>query len=155
MAEAAESKRARVHLRVDARSKRTLERAAAYEDTTVSRFVVRNAVAAAERVIEARERIVLPATDWDAFHDALLHPPEPNAAPAASCPPLSRARPWMNHRLPSNRSAPITTVHPFPVGNLPWMATSAGKPPRTPGDGSRRSSLRQVKDQGRSSVTTR
>ena len=80
MAEAAESRRARVHLRVDARSKRTLERAAAYEDTTVSRFVVRNAVAAAERVIEAHERVILPATDWDAFHDALLHPPEPNTA---------------------------------------------------------------------------
>ena len=80
MAEAAESKRERVHLRVDARSKRTLERAAAYEDTTVSQFVARNAVAAAERVIEARERIVLPATDWDAFHDALLNPPAPNAA---------------------------------------------------------------------------
>ena len=80
MAEVTDSKRARVHLRVDARSKRTLERATAYEETTVSRFVLRNAVAAAERVIEARERIVLPSTDWDAFHDALLRPPEPNAA---------------------------------------------------------------------------
>ncbi len=80
MAEAAESKHARVHLRLDTRSKHTLERAAAYEETTVSRFVLRNAVAAAERVIEAHERIVLPATDWDAFHDALLNPPTPNAA---------------------------------------------------------------------------
>ena len=80
MAETAESRRTRMHLRVDARSRRTLERAAAYEDTTVSRFVLRNAVAAAERVIEAHERIVLPATDWGAFHDALLLPPEPNAA---------------------------------------------------------------------------
>ena len=56
-----------------------LERAAAYEEMTVSRFVLTNAVAAAERVIEARERVVLPATDWDAFHDALLNPPAPNA----------------------------------------------------------------------------
>ena len=79
-AETAESKRTRVHLRVDARNRRTLERATADEDTTISRIVVRNAVAAAERVIEARERIILPATDSDAFHDALLHPPEPNAA---------------------------------------------------------------------------
>lgn len=71
---------ARVHLRVDVRSKCTLERAAAYEDTTLSRFVVRNAVAAAKRMIEAHERIVLPATDWDAFHDALLRPPAPNTA---------------------------------------------------------------------------
>lgn len=78
--EAAGATRARVHLRLDALSKRTLERAAAYEETTVSRFVLTNAIAAAERVIEARERVVLPATDWDAFHDALLDPPEPNAA---------------------------------------------------------------------------
>ena len=76
----AETRHERVHLRLDARTKRKLERAAAYEDTTVSRFVLQNAVAAAERVIEARERIVLPATDWDAFHDALLNPPAPNAA---------------------------------------------------------------------------
>ncbi len=80
MAETAETKHERVHLRLDARSKRKLERAAAYEETTVSRFVLHSAVAEAERVIEARERIVLLATDWDAFHDALLNPPAPNAA---------------------------------------------------------------------------
>ena len=80
VAEAAEWKHERVHLRLDARSKRKLERAAAYEETTISRFVLSNAVAAAERVIDARERIVLPATDWDAFHEALLNPPAPNAA---------------------------------------------------------------------------
>ena len=80
VAETAELKHERVHLRLDARSKRKLERAAAYEETTVSRFVLSNAVAAAERIIEARERIVLPATDWDAFHEALLNPPAPNAA---------------------------------------------------------------------------
>ena len=80
MAEPAELKHERVHLRLDSRSKRKLERAAAYEQTTVSQFVLTNAVAAAERVIDARERVVLPATDWDAFHDALLDPPAPNAA---------------------------------------------------------------------------
>ena len=80
MAESASLKHARVHLRLDAKAKRKLERAAAYEETTVSRFVLANAVAAAERVIEARERIVLPATDWDAFLQVLLDPPAPNAA---------------------------------------------------------------------------
>ena len=80
MAEATERRHERVHLRLDAKSKRKLERAAAYEETTVSRFVLRNAVAAAERVIELRERIVLPETDWDAFHEELLNPPAPNAA---------------------------------------------------------------------------
>lgn len=73
-------RRARVHLRMDGRAKRTLERAAAYEETTVSRFVLSSAMAAAERVIESREKIILPATDWDTFYDALLNPPEPNEA---------------------------------------------------------------------------
>lgn len=44
----------------------------------ISRFVPANAVEAVERVIEARERVVLPATDWDDFHEALLNPPAPN-----------------------------------------------------------------------------
>ena len=76
----AETRHERLNLRFDARTRRKLERAAAYEETTLSRFVLHNAVAAAERVIEAREGIVLPATDWDTFHDALLNPPAPNAA---------------------------------------------------------------------------
>ena len=78
MAETAGVKHDRVHLRLDSHSKRKLERAAAYEETTVSRFVLTNAVAAAERVIESHEKIVLSAMDWDAFHSALLDPPEPN-----------------------------------------------------------------------------
>ncbi len=79
MAETAQTKQERVLLRLDTWSKRKLERAAAYEETTVSRFVLHNAVAAAEQVIKAHERIVLPATGWDAFHEALLDPPAPNA----------------------------------------------------------------------------
>lgn len=80
MTGAIEPKRESIHLRLDARSKRKLERAAAYEETSISQFVLSNALQAAERVIKARERITLSAADWDAFHDALLNPPEPNAA---------------------------------------------------------------------------
>ena len=75
-----EPKREHIYLRLDARSKRKLERAAAYEETSTAQFVLSNAVQAAERVIEARERVVLSETDWDAFRDALADPPEPNAA---------------------------------------------------------------------------
>ena len=71
-------KRDRMHLRLDARTKRKLERAAAYEETSVSDFVLANAVAAAERVIDSREKITLSAKDWDIFYDALVNPPEPN-----------------------------------------------------------------------------
>lgn len=72
-------KHTRIHLRMDGRTKRTLERAAVYEETTVSRFVLSSAIAAAERVIESKEGTVLPTPDWNAFHNALLDPPEPNA----------------------------------------------------------------------------
>jgi uncharacterized protein (DUF1778 family) len=67
-----------MHLRLDARTKQKLERAAAYEETTVSDFVLANAVAAAERVIDSHEKIALSAQDWDVFYDALVNPPEPN-----------------------------------------------------------------------------
>lgn len=71
-------KRDRMHLRLDAKTKRKLERAAAYEETTVSDFVMANALAAAERVIDSHEKITLSAKDWEVFYDALVNPPEPN-----------------------------------------------------------------------------
>lgn len=80
MTEEIEASRDCLDLHLDPRSKRTLERAAAYRGTSVSQFVLASAVAAAERVIAAQERIVLAEADWGAFHDALHTPPEPNAA---------------------------------------------------------------------------
>ena len=74
MVETAGIQHDRIHLRLDSRSKRKLECVVAYEETTVSRFVM-----AVERVIEAHERTVLSAAIRDAFHDALLHPPESSA----------------------------------------------------------------------------
>lgn len=78
MGQSAEVKRDRMHLRLDAKTKRTLERAAAYEETSVSDFVLANAVAAAERVIDSHEKITLSPRDWDVFFEALINPPEPN-----------------------------------------------------------------------------
>ena len=74
-----EVKRDRMHLRLDAKAKRTLERAAAYEETSVSDFVLANAVAAAERVIDSHEKITLSGRDWDVFYDALVNPRRPRA----------------------------------------------------------------------------
>jgi uncharacterized protein (DUF1778 family) len=71
-------KRDRVHLRIDAGAKRRLERAAAYEQTSVTDFIMDNALAAADRVIESREKITLAPADWDVFYEALINPPEPN-----------------------------------------------------------------------------
>ena len=78
MTELVDTKKERLHLRLDASSKRKLERAASYAETTTSQFVLRNALDAADRTIEAHERIELGLEDWDAFFDALLNPPEPN-----------------------------------------------------------------------------
>jgi uncharacterized protein (DUF1778 family) len=80
MAQTAEVKRDRMHLRLDAKTKRTLERAAAYEETSVTDFVLANAVAAAERIIGSHEKTTLSAKDWDVFYDALVNPPAPNEA---------------------------------------------------------------------------
>jgi uncharacterized protein (DUF1778 family) len=79
MGQAADTKRNRVHLRLNAATKAKLERASAYEATTVSNFVLTNAVAAAERVIATHENVILSSQDWELFHNALLNPPEPNA----------------------------------------------------------------------------
>jgi uncharacterized protein (DUF1778 family) len=76
-----------MHLRLDAKTKRKLERAAAYEETSVTDFVLAKAVAATERVIDSHEKIALSAKDWEVFYDALVNPPEPNKKlkEAASC----------------------------------------------------------------------
>jgi uncharacterized protein (DUF1778 family) len=71
-------KRDRMHLRLDARLKRTLERAAAYEEKSVSDFVLSTATAAVERIIERHETVSPAPADWDVFFDALVNPPEPN-----------------------------------------------------------------------------
>jgi uncharacterized protein (DUF1778 family) len=73
-------KRDRMHLRLDSTSKRKLERAAAYAERTVSEFVLSQALAAAEQVIESHEQHVLSTADWETFCKALDRPPRPNKA---------------------------------------------------------------------------
>ncbi len=57
-----------------------LERAATLANMTVSAFVVHNALEAADHLIRERERLVLNDGDWEIFSEALVNPPEPNAA---------------------------------------------------------------------------
>jgi uncharacterized protein (DUF1778 family) len=78
MARTDQRKRDRMQLRLDAGTKRKLERAAAYEQKTVTEFVLASADAEAERVIERHERITLAPADWDVFYEALVNPPRPN-----------------------------------------------------------------------------
>ena len=72
----------RVQMRIDPAAKRMLERAAALSNMTVSTFVASHALEAAGRLIHEceRERLVLTGRDWNLFFDALVSPPEPNAA---------------------------------------------------------------------------
>lgn len=76
--DASEGKRERVQLRLDARSKKKLERAAAFSGKTVTDFVLSHALDAADRVLAEHEVITLSDEDWDVFFDALVNPPEPN-----------------------------------------------------------------------------
>ena len=78
MPRTAHVKHDRMHLRLDGQDQAHLERAAAYAETSVSKFVLTNAVDAAARVIKERERVTLSPIDWEAFYDALIDPPEPN-----------------------------------------------------------------------------
>ena len=75
-----ENKVERVQFRVDAQSKRMLERAAAMSNMTVSGFVVSSALSEAARVITERERLILSDRDWEIFARALAKPPAPTAA---------------------------------------------------------------------------
>jgi uncharacterized protein (DUF1778 family) len=70
----------RLQVRLDARSKSVLRRAAGYRRRTVSQFVLATALEEAEKVIRENEVVALSAPDWKVFYDALARPPAPNAA---------------------------------------------------------------------------
>ena len=80
MANAEHIRTQRVQIRIAPAAKRTIERAAALQNTTISGFVVDSALNAATHLIREHERLVLEARDWEVFQVALLDPPEPNAA---------------------------------------------------------------------------
>ncbi len=71
-------KQQRMHIRLDARSKQKLERAAAYEHKSLSDFVLGQALHAADEVIQEHETLALTPADWQRFLDALEQPPKPN-----------------------------------------------------------------------------
>ncbi len=70
----------RLNIRCDRHSRALLDKAAAYSHVSVSEFVLKNALATAEDVIQAYESITLGAEDFQAFLVALDSPAKPNAA---------------------------------------------------------------------------
>ncbi len=63
-----EAKHDQLRLSLDATTRRKLERAAAYEETSLGEFVLEQALLAAECVIEVHERVVAAPSDLLAAH---------------------------------------------------------------------------------------
>jgi len=68
----------RISLRVSPQSKDKLERAAAYEDKTLTDFVVDVALQKADAIVREHDVIALTSGEWERFQKLLLNPPAPN-----------------------------------------------------------------------------
>jgi len=77
---ASSSKQDRLEARITPEQKELLQQAAAIEGTSLTDFVVRSAQRAAEQTIRDHVTIALTARESQAFVEALLEPPAPNAA---------------------------------------------------------------------------
>lgn len=69
----------RVSLRIPAKEKAVLVRAVALQNTSLTDFVIRHAVAAAQTVIDRAERVKLSERDSLRVLELLEDPPPPNA----------------------------------------------------------------------------
>jgi uncharacterized protein (DUF1778 family) len=69
----------RIAMRVRPEDKARLMRACALEQTGLSEFILRNALRAADAVIEQAERIALSGRDSLRLMELLENPPRPNA----------------------------------------------------------------------------
>ena len=74
------TKESRLNIRCDLHARELLDKAAAYSRVSVSEFVLKNALASAEEVVQAHESITLKPEDFLAFLAALDAPQKPNAA---------------------------------------------------------------------------
>ncbi len=73
-------KDSRLNIRCDARTRELLDRAAAYAHVSVSEFVLKQAMAKAETIVQEHETITLQSDDFRAFLEAIEAPAKPNAA---------------------------------------------------------------------------
>ena len=73
-------KESRLNIRCDSGMRELLDKAATYLHVSVSEFVLSNALASAEKVVQANEHITLKPEDFQAFLTALDAPTVPNAA---------------------------------------------------------------------------
>ena len=73
-------KESRLNIRCDSHTRQLLDKAASYAHVSISEFVLSNALASAERVVQKHESITLKPKDFDAFLAALDAPAKPKAA---------------------------------------------------------------------------
>ncbi len=73
-------KESRLNIRCDSHTRQLLDKAASYAHVSISEFVLSNALASAERVVQEHESITLHPKDFEAFLAALDAPTKPNAA---------------------------------------------------------------------------
>lgn len=75
-----QARQARIEARISPRQKRLFERAAAIEGVTLTDFAISSMQRAATRTLEEHNVIELGERGQKAFVEALMNPPEPNAA---------------------------------------------------------------------------
>jgi len=73
-------KESRLNIRCDNHARQLLDKAASYTHVSISEFVLSNALASAQRVVQEHESITLKPKDFEAFLAALDTPAKPNAA---------------------------------------------------------------------------
>ena len=73
------SRATRLGFRVDAETKKMVERAAALEGRSMTDYCLTVIVESTRETIAKHEMLVLSERDRAAFFDALVHPPKPNA----------------------------------------------------------------------------
>ncbi len=74
------TKESRLNIRCDSYTRQLLDKAAGYARVSISEFVLSNALASAERVVQEHESITLNSKDFEAFLEALDAPATSNAA---------------------------------------------------------------------------
>ena len=73
-------KESRLNIRCDVHARELLDKAASYAHVSVSEFVLANALASAEKVVQANESITLKPEDFRSFLALLDAPALPNPA---------------------------------------------------------------------------
>jgi uncharacterized protein (DUF1778 family) len=74
------TKESRLNIRCDIYTRQLLDKAANYVHVSISEFVLSNALASAERIVQEHESITLNPKDFESFLAALDTPTTPNAA---------------------------------------------------------------------------